>query len=99
MNRFQLAPERVSALLSAQRETRSRSASPGLVRGHGSRRSLPALIDEPEEPDEYEFGEEVTNADGVRRVLRHDAPFIMRRRAEEGYGLDSVSPRRRRHRR
>lgn len=92
-NRFQLAPERVSALLTAQHDTRARSSSPGLVRRHGSRRSLHALIDEHDEHDDYEFGEEITNADGIRRVLRNDAAFVMRRRAEEGYGLDSVSPR------
>lgn len=91
INRFQLAPERVSALLSEQRELRSRSASPGLVRRHGSRRSLHGTVDE-DEMDDYEFGEEITGPDGLRRVLRHDAAFVMRRRAEEGYGLDSVSP-------
>lgn len=47
---------------------------------------------EEEEMDDYEFGEEITGPDGLRRVLRHDAAFVMRRRAEEGYGLDSVSP-------
>ncbi|GMK59926.1 hypothetical protein CspeluHIS016_0901430 [Cutaneotrichosporon spelunceum] len=89
INRFQLAPERVSALLSQQREQRLRDESPGLVRRHGSRRSLHTMVDE-EEIDDYEFGEEITDPDGLRRVLRHDPAFIMRRRAEEGYGLDSL---------
>ncbi|BEI89570.1 uncharacterized protein CcaverHIS019_0209320 [Cutaneotrichosporon cavernicola] len=89
INRFQLAPERVSALLSEQWEQRSRKDLPGLVRRHGSRRSLAAMVDE-DEMDEYEFGEEITGPDGLRRVLRHDAAFIMRRRAEEGYGVDSL---------
>lgn len=91
-NRFQLAPERVSALLHAEKEVRSRSASPGLIRGH-SRRSLPTLADarEDSESDDFDWGEEATSADGFRRIFKNDIAYVMRRRAEEGYGLNNVS--------
>jgi len=91
-NRFQLAPERVTELLVAERENvRSRSASPGLIRGHGSRRNIPSLLDEPEESIDFDYGEEIRNIDGFRFVQRNDIAFVMRRRAEEGYGLKDVS--------
>lgn len=90
-NRFQLAPERVSALLVAEHENaRSRSASPGLIRGNGSRRDLRSLMDAPDEMNDFEYGDDVENADGMRHVLRHDIAFVMRRRAEEGYSLDNL---------
>lgn len=91
-NRFQLAPERVSALLSAEKEqAQSRSASPRLIRGHDVKDHRGSLIDElDEEEDDLDHGIEVVNSEGFRQVLRHDPAMVMRRRAEEGYGLENV---------
>lgn len=90
-NRFQLGPDRVSALLAEEHErARSRSASPNYLRA--SRRDLRSLLDEPDEdPEEFDYGDEVTDAEGFKHVLRHDVAFVMRRRAEESYGLTNVS--------
>ena len=95
-NRFQLAPERVSRLLAEHAEhSISRSSSPG-------RSSLLRSVKDvtPREPVE----DDMVNADravdehedivggweGVRRILKADIAYTMRRRAEEGYGLTDV---------
>lgn len=88
-NRFQLAPERISALLAEEAERQSRSGYTSPM--PGSRRSMPILPDDDDMSDDFQYGEEASNADGFRRILRHDAAYIMRRRAEQGYGLDNVS--------
>ncbi|TXT16066.1 hypothetical protein VHUM_00569 [Vanrija humicola] len=84
-NRFQLPPERVSALLAAER-ARSRDASPS---GNGRARREDLAFEELDgEGDDY--GDEVSGPDGFRRALRHDIAWIMKRRAEEGYGFSDL---------
>lgn len=92
-NRFQLGPDRVTALLAEEHlRARSRSASPNYLRA--SRRDLRSLLDEPDEdPEEFDYGDEVVDSEGFRHVLRHDVAYVMRRRAEESYGLNSVGHR------
>ncbi|WOO76939.1 SEH-associated protein 4 [Vanrija pseudolonga] len=85
-NRFQLPPERVSALLAAER-ARSRDASPSGIGRTGRREGLD--FEELDGEDE-DYGDEVSGPDGFRRTLRHDIAFIMKRRVEEGYGLDNL---------
>ncbi|KAK4686827.1 SEA/GATOR complex protein SEA4/MIOS, partial [Tremellales sp. Uapishka_1] len=86
-NRFQLAPERVNKLLQ-EAGSRPRSVSPSTTAVlRGVTPHTPAIV-----PEKVEFddGDEVSGREGWRRVLRNDVAYIMRRRVEEGYGLEDL---------
>ena len=85
-NRFQLAPERVSALLSAQRKSRSGWSTPASL---GRAATHEEALDELAHSLAVDF-DEAQGMEGFARVLRHDGSFIMRRRVEEGYGLENL---------
>ncbi|ODN88074.1 hypothetical protein L198_06832 [Cryptococcus wingfieldii CBS 7118] len=100
-NKFQLAPERITAIL-AERSS-SRSASPSFT-GKASysqdplSRSIVSEFERDKERDYYEADGEVINErdeivggyEGWRKVLSGDVSVVMRRRAGEGYGLDDL---------
>ena len=89
-NRFQLPPTRLSDLVNESRASRSRSLSrtaPGSQHKDGKPHiSGPVGEDGEWREDGMDFG-----PDGLRKVLRDDVLYIMRRRAEEGYGVVNVS--------
>ena len=93
-NRFQLHPARVTDILAEASRSRNASPSNSVLRGlkpgkpHKAGRQVSVRI--PGDPrDDGELGWE-----GWRRVLSLDVGCVMRRRAEEGYGLSNVSGRR-----
>ncbi|RXK40773.1 hypothetical protein M231_02025 [Tremella mesenterica] len=95
-NRFQLAPEGVARLLAeAADRSASRASSPG--------RSSLLRSTQPASPRELTFGggsvggevvgrhEEILGGyDGLRKVLKGDVMWTMRRRAAQGYGLQDL---------
>jgi hypothetical protein len=89
-NRFQLNPARVNDILAEA--SRSRTGSPnGSVFG-----SKPGTLRKPGREISVRMSDDVREGgdlgwDGWRRALRADMGCVMRRRAEEGYGLENVS--------
>jgi hypothetical protein len=87
-NRFQLHPARVNDILAEA--SRSRTGSPGssIYAGKNTgkvRREISVRMTE-DLRDTHDLG-----WDGWKRVLKADVGCVMRRRAEEGYGLSNVS--------
>ena len=86
-NRFQLHPARVNDILAEA--SRSRTGSPGssIYAGKNTgkvRREIAVRMTE-DLRDTHDLG-----WDGWKRVLKADVGCVMRRRAEEGYGLGNV---------
>jgi len=89
-NRFQLHPARVNDILAEA--SRSRTGSPGssIYAGRNTgkvRREIAVRMTE-DIRDTHDLGWE-----GWKRVLKADVGCVMRRRAEEGYGLGNVRQR------
>lgn len=78
----------MSQILSSQRKSRSGWSTPASL---GRAATHEDALDELAHSLAVDFGDEATTMDDFARVLRHDVSFIMRRRVEEGYGLENVS--------
>ena len=92
-NQFQLAPHRITTILeeaSRSRETSRASSIRDVQRPEdGSRRKIDAKELSRRKMDNASEGLDI-GLDGWMRVLSADVGCVMRRRAEEGYGLGNV---------
>ena len=92
MNRFQLSPAQASVLLAEAIPNRSRSISPtgSQVRAIAVERREVRVMDRVKEDEGWtEDGVELS-LEELGKVLRGDVGYVMRKRAEEGYGLENV---------
>lgn len=90
-NRFQLAPEGVNRLLNEVGASHGRVKS-GLTSGYHTPHSTEKGARFGEMRDFVDEKQEIMGGfDGLGRILRGDVGYAMRCKAEEGYGLESVS--------
>jgi hypothetical protein len=80
-NRFQLPSSRIRSILAEAEASRSRSVSPNTLRRGTSKK---------EAIEDGGRGEVDMGWAGLKRFLKGDVGVVMRKRAEEGYGLDNV---------
>lgn len=92
-NRFQLAPEGVSRLLTEAGAAVQGRVKSGLTSGYHTPRSTEKGARFGEMREFVDEKQEIMGGfDGLGRILRGDVGYAMRCKAEEGYGLSSVRP-------
>jgi len=89
-NCFQLPPVRVSDLLAEASATRSRSISPSSSGPRPVRKREERVLSRVKEEKGWKEDGADIGHDGLGKVLRGDVGYVMRKRAEEGYGLNDV---------